>query len=552
MQKIILNLIAIICLGLLSSETKAQLIPDSSFGQNGYFITSFPQTSHAYKIHELDNGQVLAIGARNGRLRVWRYSANGQIDLSFGVNGEASNASLDLEPGSIHALDDFEIYDDGKIIVLAKQGLHNLNNFDSSTYSIILASFNANGSVNTSFNSVGYLKDNPNTFYEYAPRCIIQAEEDNSTKFYVGSEAYERGHSSCPAGFGKWCISKYNVDGSKNTAFNFGGYLQRTAGDIAQASVTTPHARIRDMRLMNNGSIRVTGALHNFDKQFFDMAILPSGQYDSSFATNGRSTHAVTFNLSHGAYHTGSKIMDDGSALFFSTWYNATHDSNVISMIKTDPNANLNTTFGTNGVFTFMFPTRPNPKFIYKSDNSFLLSYYRKYGTDQKIEFMRIKSHGEVDLNFGTNGIQFTQPRVPDDFINASSVFHGIWDKTETKILVSASKQPASPAQQINYGIFKYDWPALNPLSISSSIKNNKINVFPNPIDGGQTLRVGGLNLKDNIQLVNINGQHFKLETIFRTDKVGAFSIPADMSSGVYFLTISNSNSKTTRTLIIK
>ena len=548
-----LNVILLMILLGFISNADAQLIPDSSFSQNGYFITNHTQTSFTYKVHELDNGNILAIGVKNGKIHIWKFDAYGNPIVSFGSNGEATNTALNAEPGNVFSLYDYAVYENGKIMVMAELGLHNQANFDSSTYTIILASFNSDGSLNTTFNGTGYLLDHPDPNYEYEPHALVAEpnETENNTYFYVGSEAYEKGHTSCPIGFGRWCISKYGPTGSKDLSFNNVGYLQRSAQVLSTTTLQSPHARIRDMKLMANGSLKVVGALHNYDKAYFDVAIKPNGQFDSSFATNGISNHAVNFLVAHGGDLTNSKILEDNSVIFYSGHpYYAPGDSTVVNMVKNDALGNNVTSFGTAGVSNFKYFSAQYPRLLYKSDNTMLICYYKQYGSNQKIEFIKLNSNGLIDASFGNNGRLLTQPITNDVFINGSSVFAGTWNKNETSLFLAASKQPVSFH---NYGIFKYKWPGLTPLSTTNIINAAHVTLYPNPVLPNNSILIKNIDASSSFSIYTLSGKTINAQKQIISSEHVSVTPNQRLAEGVYFLKIrTKEGQQITKTFLVK
>lgn len=543
------NLILSFCLIFLTHFCSfSQLIPDSTYGQNGYFITNYAGLgTFAYKLHEYDNGELLAIGTSTGELRLWKYDATGQLITSFGTNGIASNPTMDAEPGNFPRVNDYAILNNGKIIVLSRYAINNFNSADSNQYFITLSSFNADGSIDNSFNGNGYKIDRPDSLFEFNPFALLIDEKDNN-KLYVGGESYERWHASCPMGTGKWFVSKYKMDGSLDTDFNSTGYLIDNAQTLKQGSTSSPHARVRDMAFMNNGSIRVVGMLHNFDQSFFDMALKPNGTFDSTFGTNGRTIHPVNFSVLHNEVGTWAKILADTSILFYTTSYTATDAT--VRMVKNKNDGTIDTSYGASGVFEFTFPALSNPRLIYKSNNNVLLTYYKPYGTDQKIEFIHLLSSGEVDSTFGTNGILQTQPITPDIYVNQSQMFDGIWNKYETHIYLAASKQPVT---YNSYGIFKYKWPGLTPLSTSNIESNSeRFIVYPNPIQKGQSLYISNISVDDDINLFSIDGKQINVLPRKNSSSLCEINIPNECVSGIYYLIIKNNQQQQNQLIVVQ
>ncbi len=359
----------------------------------------------------------------------------------------------------------------------------------------------------------------------------------------MGGEAYEKGHSTCPAGKGKWFISKYKANGTRDLSFNATGYLLKSAQVMAPGALY-PHGRLRDLAFMPNGSVRAVGAYHNLDKSFFDFAVKQDGTFDSSFATNGISNYQVNYDVLFLETGTWSKILPDGSALFYTTSYGTTNS--LVKFVKHKVDGSMDINFGVNGLLTLDVPTQVNFNIIYKSDNSMLLTYYKQYGTDQKIEFIRIKAQGVVDSSFGTNGLLVTQPIVPDVYVNPSSIFDGIWNANETALFVSAAKQPVTYS---NYGIFKYKWPGLTPLTVKNISEEEQSGIYPNPVKRGSVLHVTNLSLDSKLSLISIEGKLFNPLMKRTSSSSTSIEIPKHLATGIYYLRIQHAKQSKPQTI---
>ena len=79
-----------------------------------------------------------------------RYLENGTADVSFNPKGQAPGTVLTPLPGSVaSAIFAIALTKDGKIVVAGQAG-------DFSTPRLALARYNADGSLDRSFNSGGY------------------------------------------------------------------------------------------------------------------------------------------------------------------------------------------------------------------------------------------------------------------------------------------------------------------------------------------------------------------------------------------------------------
>ncbi|HYK44686.1 MAG TPA: hypothetical protein VEV83_05945, partial [Parafilimonas sp.] len=121
---------------------------DSSFGVDGKLMTDLNDSSdHASSVNVLDDGKILVTGYILGSSRLYfamvRYTSNGTIDSSFGVDGKVIS---DLAAGGHNVL----ILPDGKILLDAGVGLEWPNS------AFFMTRFNPNGTPDSSFGVNGF------------------------------------------------------------------------------------------------------------------------------------------------------------------------------------------------------------------------------------------------------------------------------------------------------------------------------------------------------------------------------------------------------------
>ena len=550
------KLASLFLLLVFALHANAQLVPDSTYSQDGYFIT--PNTGYdrvAPRIFELPDGSILAAGVNMNptmRFTLWKFTPTGQPDTQFGNNGEASNVQLDSELGYIYNIRDIDTLADGKIVVLAEQIIRGAN-LDLDQYAIALIRFNADGSTDNTFNTKGYLLDKPKNNYEYVPGAMAIDKVDGKGDIYVGCLAVHTGNATCPAGFAQWSISKYTQNGSKDLSFNNNtGYIQEDASVIMQGNTAAAMAIIHDMRVMDNGKLIAAGAFFTVDSAYFSFKLSNTGQWDNTFGNNGRCVHHVHFPVPSNDF-SNAKVLSDGSSMFYSilTYYNQPSlDSSELFCVKNTPLGIPSTSFGINGVLNFSYYSQQYPVFIPKSDQSFLFAYYRPYGAqfaDQKIEFMSFNANGVKDLSFGTNGLLKTSPRSPDTYVNKSNIFDGIWTKNETGIYLTCSNQ--IPSSRIQIGIFKYKWPGLTPLQINDYTNPSFVEIYPVP--SNQTLNIQVPHEYDN-GLVTIFDMQGKFISTHQLSNQFIRINTSRYADGLYFVKYTSKQFTKTQKVVIK
>ncbi len=114
---------------------------DSSFGSSG---VGYISVSNVANINSLSNGKILLTGSYNNAAKLVMLNPNGSSDNTFGSNGAATVAF-----GTSSTFCDALILSGGKILAFG------YDRIDESNSRIMLARFNANGALDTSFSGDG-------------------------------------------------------------------------------------------------------------------------------------------------------------------------------------------------------------------------------------------------------------------------------------------------------------------------------------------------------------------------------------------------------------
>ena len=118
--------------------------PDESFGVNGQVFTSFTSNITPGGLILQPDGKIITgnrYGVNTRQFQLVRYNTNGTLDEEFGIDGIAR-----LNPsGYFNQLNSLALQDDGKIIAAGRYG----------DWSMALARFNADGTVDSAFGNFG-------------------------------------------------------------------------------------------------------------------------------------------------------------------------------------------------------------------------------------------------------------------------------------------------------------------------------------------------------------------------------------------------------------
>lgn len=123
---------------------------DATFGTNGKVITDFGGADYVTAVDEI-NDEIIVAGysqiSSNSKMVLAKYLNNGDLDTTFGINGivnsNLTTSTNDIISGMITSAD-------GKLLCSGYT-------FSSSNADALLIKFNSDGSIDSQFNSVGYI-----------------------------------------------------------------------------------------------------------------------------------------------------------------------------------------------------------------------------------------------------------------------------------------------------------------------------------------------------------------------------------------------------------
>lgn len=197
--------------------------PDTSFdgdGKQTTAIASGDNTDTIYALRTQTDGKIVVGGyssfsAGSGGLQfsLARYNVNGSLDLSFDTDGRQSTSIAPGDgPDSVHALG---LQPDGKIVVSGKASM----GAGFGGYQFALARYNANGSLDSSFDGDG----------KQTTGIATADNEDvsNSLGILPDGRIVAGGYSFSGPGAGgsDFAVARYNADGSLDGSFDNDGKL---------------------------------------------------------------------------------------------------------------------------------------------------------------------------------------------------------------------------------------------------------------------------------------------------------------------------------------
>jgi uncharacterized delta-60 repeat protein len=260
---------------------------------------------------------------------------------------------------------------------------------------LLLARFNVDGSLDTSFGSNGYATVNVWTS-DYLYEAVIGISVLSNGKIVVGvGDAYIQ-HEGQP-GFG---AARFNADGSIDTSFGNNG--------VRLVSSTSGQDTAHSMTLDAAGNILIVGESPNSPSRIFVARITPAGNLDTSFGIGGIVTTLVGTGNSLG---NGIAVQSDGKIVVTGTsWSGST---TVVTVLRYNSTGTIDTTFGGgDGIATFdVAPSYDTGMAVaIQGDGKIVVGGHGVSGTlssgGDNMDFvvLRLNSDGTLDTTFNTTG----------------------------------------------------------------------------------------------------------------------------------------------------
>jgi len=370
----------LVLISVFQSVTAQTFTPDPAFGNNGIVETSFASgTSRMRASAVLQNGSMITAGNTTNFTTdfvVTKVSSTGVLDNDFGNQGYASvDFSLGLED-----LKSIAVQADGKILVA---GTTKLNNNTSGAVSRL----NANGSVDASFGTNGYLKFHATgtTTFTSIEKILILPDG----KFLIGGYFLQ---GNVYRGF----LQKYLSNGTLDSVFGTSGQVTI---NFAAASASS---YIYDILLEADGKITLYG--QNYATRFIVgiARLTSSGALDTGFSGDGVLTYSFTTIQN---YTTRIFKLGDGKYVI-SGYANATGVNYKVYTARFGPTGILDNTYGTNGIGTHSANSSYTSGFgaVLLSDESLIITGEAYFDNIYHAVAYKVSPAGSLEIGFGTNG----------------------------------------------------------------------------------------------------------------------------------------------------
>jgi uncharacterized delta-60 repeat protein len=236
---------------------------DPTFGTGGLLTTDFGGSDQANGVTIQPDGKIVVVGLLQGSIGVARYNADGSLDSTFGSSGKVIT---DASPSFDGAFD--VAISSGKIVVGGGTGL-----YPSSPSDFQLVRYNANGSLDTTFGSVG----------------IVTTDfggTDNIFAIAVGADGKITAAGATKSALpGDFAVARYNADGSLDPGFGSGG---KVTTDFSAGSEDGGNGVV----VQPDGTITVAGTAGSppAGTSFAVLRYTATGSLDTTFGSGGKAS----------------------------------------------------------------------------------------------------------------------------------------------------------------------------------------------------------------------------------------------------------------------
>ena len=291
----------------------------------------------------------------------------GSLDTTFGTGGKVSSR-LNVTA----TINDMVIQPDGKIVVV---GTTFASDFCNCAQTAVVARFNSNGTLDTTFDVDGY---NNSGFMKSVNAATLQSDGKIVVAGY--------GINGNTDGFS---IARFNADGSLDNTFNGNGKVVTIVGFSSTAY---------SVKIQADGKIVAAGKTflnNSSDSDFAFVKYNTDGSLDTTFGSNGRI--ATDINNSTDVLYD-SAIQSDGKIVAAGYSTDPLSMLQSATLIRYNTDGSLDTTFGSSGkIIQSGAANSSYAKLVIQSDRKIIT-------TGEGVPTIRYNPNGTVETTFQSAG----------------------------------------------------------------------------------------------------------------------------------------------------
>lgn len=351
---------------------------DTSWGGGDGIITNDGGgvgSEYGRAIQAIAGGKYLIAGDSLGRATIWQFNSDGSPDTGFGDTGDGFSAYWPNLTGSeTITIYDFAVDASNKIILVG--------DYDDGTDNYLTVwRFNSDGSLDTTFNSTGYLN--------ILSSAGGSMDRGRSIEIAADGDYLISGYSRDNSGDNYMTLWKLQADATLDVSFGNTSYpcvngagSDPTMGCIlAKVSIESVdrEAKGYDLKIDSSNKIVVTG--FGTDPGNYEKAVVwrfnSDGSTDTTFNTVGYVVHDPPTDV--GYYYTqGEKLLISGGKIYVYGFFLHTDNNNYPIIYSFNNDGSVNTSFTSTGYKYHLSPGTLDYSyaggFLIDSENRFLFT----------------------------------------------------------------------------------------------------------------------------------------------------------------------------------
>jgi uncharacterized delta-60 repeat protein len=361
---------------------------DKSFNDTGKVITAVGDGDcKAEELALQSDGKLVvagysfkAGGKDRAEFTVLRYNPDGTLDTGFGESGKVTSA-IGARSDSASGV---ALQDDGKIVVAG-------DTFGLSNNDFAVARYNANGSLDTSFNGTGKATADFGKI-DYGQSVAVHGDGRIVVAGYT-TEFFEN-KKQC-------ALACFKANGSLDTSFNGTGKVTTDFGGDGNAEG-------RSVAVQTDGEIVVVGyATAGGVEKFALERYNADATLDPSFGSNGRVTTAVGFS---GSNATGVALQKDGKIVVAGYAVNNSGRFYDFACVRYNTDGSLDQGFGDHGKVTTSVGQGDDKanSLAVQSDGKIIVAGSASDSDNTEFATVRYNASGKLDMSFNAAGSVLT------------------------------------------------------------------------------------------------------------------------------------------------
>lgn len=395
---------------------------DTSFGTGGKVVTDFG----------LPDGVFVAIVAAamqpDNKTIIAGFTQGGLNDYKFVLARYNTNGSLDTSFGSGgKVITDFAVgtFDGAYAIALQPDGgiVAAGEAFNGTDMDFAVVRYTAAGNLDPTFGNAGKVVT---PVYSNSTDRVTSVAVQPDAKIVVGGFAYLSDSNGVITRY-EFALARYYPDGSLDTTFGNGGKVLTTFPDLQSG--------IYDIAVQADGKIVAAGYAHDGSNYDFALARCQvNGTLDTGFGSSG----LVRTDFTAGSFDVGYELalQADGKIVVAGDHYNPSGNNYDFALARYNANGSLDTSFSGDGKVTTNFGADETAYAVAIDTNGrIVVAGKMSDPNDTDFALARYTSNGSLDTRFDGDG------RITTDFNGGGTIrtdiAHAVLLQTDGKIVAA-------------------------------------------------------------------------------------------------------------------